>query len=264
MAAFDLIGEDLELGLGVDGGARAQKQIAIELMRIGLVGARPDADPAQENSVRAILEHALEDFAGRAARRRVVDDGRDGGFLICAEEVSAVDATRGTLASDRNLHILAREPRASGEREAFIARTALQSYTRDAEMDCVPRLILNPRMIERGIGIEIDPQHAVGPAGSAAAKRLDQLGLASGASNDGAAGVQRLPCGTADMNNFNRIIQHRTGRKRQDKTVTEECAIERGKGLCRGSVALVEPRFSKILALGESVRGRAKPNALRQ
>src|SRR4029077_4012275 len=37
MAAFDVVREDLELGLGIDGGARAQQQVAVELMRIGLV-----------------------------------------------------------------------------------------------------------------------------------------------------------------------------------------------------------------------------------
>ena len=39
MAAFDVVGEDFELGLGVDRGAPAEQQVAAELLRIGLLRA---------------------------------------------------------------------------------------------------------------------------------------------------------------------------------------------------------------------------------
>ena len=47
VAAFDVVGQDFELGLGVDGGARAQQQVLVELMRVGLlrVAAAPRCVP---------------------------------------------------------------------------------------------------------------------------------------------------------------------------------------------------------------------------
>src|SRR5581483_3873199 len=97
MAALDVVGEDLELGLGVDGGPGAQQQISVELVGVGLVGARPDADAAEEHAVRAVVEYALEDLARGAAGCRVVDDRRRGRLLLSAQKIGAADAAISAL-----------------------------------------------------------------------------------------------------------------------------------------------------------------------
>src|SRR6185437_12293934 len=55
VAALDVVGENLELGLGVDRGARAQQQIAVEQLGIGLLCLRPDGDAAEEHAMGALL-----------------------------------------------------------------------------------------------------------------------------------------------------------------------------------------------------------------
>ena len=50
--------------------------LSVELVRVGLVRAGPDRDLAEERAVGALFDDALEDLAGRAAGRPVVDHRR--------------------------------------------------------------------------------------------------------------------------------------------------------------------------------------------
>ena len=68
MAAFDVVGKDLELGLGVDRRAGAQHQVAAELVRIDLLSAGTDRDPPLKGTVPMPGGDPLEHFAGVTAR----------------------------------------------------------------------------------------------------------------------------------------------------------------------------------------------------
>ena len=54
MAALDVVGVDLELGLGVDHGAPADDQVAAQLVCVGLLGVLAHDDAALESAVTAV------------------------------------------------------------------------------------------------------------------------------------------------------------------------------------------------------------------
>ena len=81
MAAFDVVGIDFELGLGVDCRARAEHQITAELVRVGLLCARADRYAALKGAMGASGCHPFEHFVGLAPWRRMVDRGQNVRFL---------------------------------------------------------------------------------------------------------------------------------------------------------------------------------------
>jgi hypothetical protein len=117
-------------------------------MRVGLVGTGPHGDPSQKHAVCAVLQHTLEDLAGGAAGRGVVDHRGGGRFLLAPQEIGAIDPAGGTLTLNRDLNVLAREARARGEREALVAGAAREARTRHAEMDGIGQLVLDANVIE--------------------------------------------------------------------------------------------------------------------
>ena len=75
VAAFHVVGEDFQLRLGVDRGAPAQQQMLVHLLRVGLLRVgRTSMRPWNTPCARSV-EHALEELARGAVRRRVIDDG---------------------------------------------------------------------------------------------------------------------------------------------------------------------------------------------
>ncbi len=73
MRALDVVGEDLELRLGVDLRILGQQQRRVRLLRVGLLRVGPDDDLAVEDAACAIGEDALVHFAAAAVRPRVID-----------------------------------------------------------------------------------------------------------------------------------------------------------------------------------------------
>ena len=76
VAADDVVGIDLELGLGIELGIRRQHQRLRHLLAVGFLRVRADDDLALEDAARRAVEHALEQLAALAARHRVIDDQR--------------------------------------------------------------------------------------------------------------------------------------------------------------------------------------------
>ena len=75
MRALDVVGEDLELRLGVDGRVVGQQQRLVRLLGVGLLGVLADEDLAVEDAVALAVEDALVQLVAGAVRLRVVDDG---------------------------------------------------------------------------------------------------------------------------------------------------------------------------------------------
>jgi len=73
VAAFDVVGVDLELRLGVDLGARREQQVAARLARIGLLRIRPDDDFAVEDSPAALTGDAAIVLVAARVRSGVID-----------------------------------------------------------------------------------------------------------------------------------------------------------------------------------------------
>src|SRR5690606_27726731 len=74
MAALDVVGVDLELGLRVELGSRREQEITAGLMRIGLLRARMDQHLAVEDSAPASVCNAAVVLGARSMRRDVLDE----------------------------------------------------------------------------------------------------------------------------------------------------------------------------------------------
>src|SRR5207244_5611336 len=85
MAALYVIGEDLELGLGVDRCPRAQHQILAELVCVDLLCPGAHRDAALEGAVSAPGGHSFEYFASFAARRCMIYRSKNVGLLTAGQ-----------------------------------------------------------------------------------------------------------------------------------------------------------------------------------
>ena len=152
MAADDIIGIDLELGLGVELGRLREKQRVTRLLAVGLLGVARDDDLALEDAARTIVHHAFEEFAAGAFRHPMVD--RRGAYRHAAGR--RADRRRkfgvGLLAGEVIGAVLAVDARARGQREiasaalAPIVTTAwarwMASLDFELELDAVePRIL---------------------------------------------------------------------------------------------------------------------------
>ena len=72
------------------------------------------SDAAQEDAVRAVLDHALEELARDAAGRGMIDEGGGGRLLLAAQQIGAVEAAFAVLAVEAHLDVMARQTRAEG------------------------------------------------------------------------------------------------------------------------------------------------------
>ncbi len=192
MAALDVVGEDLELGLGVDRGARAQQQVAVELMGVGLVGAGPDRDLAEEDAVGAVVDHALEDLARLAAERRVLDEGRGGRLLLAPQQIGAAQIEMSALARQRHQAVAAGEPRAGRQGEALVAGTLRQARAGERRVDRPAPFRLDLHVSDVGALAHRDPRHRVGPADAGAGIGLHDSRAAAGPGRDRIAQMERL------------------------------------------------------------------------
>ena len=90
MAALHVVGEDLELRLGVDLRVRREQEIVVALARVGMLRIAVDQHPAVEDAPPAPVEEALVDLLAPPARLAVVDPGMEIDVLAPARDVEAV------------------------------------------------------------------------------------------------------------------------------------------------------------------------------
>src|SRR5262249_3112329 len=72
--AFHVVGENLQLRLGVDGGVIGQQQRLVGLLGIGFLGVLANENLAVENALTVAVENALVQLVAGAVRLGVVDD----------------------------------------------------------------------------------------------------------------------------------------------------------------------------------------------
>src|SRR5688572_1921448 len=98
MAAGDIVGIDLELGLGVELRRGREQKTMARLLAVRLLGAALDDDLALEDAASLLVEDAFEDLAARAAGNAMIDDQARVAVLAAAKEISAGDLGIGVLA----------------------------------------------------------------------------------------------------------------------------------------------------------------------
>ena len=74
MRAFDVVGEDFELGLGVDRRGAGEQQALQRLLAVGLLRVAGDLDPGGDRAGRLVVGDRAPDLAAGAVRRGVAED----------------------------------------------------------------------------------------------------------------------------------------------------------------------------------------------
>ena len=95
MGAGDVVGEDLQLRLGVHLGPVGEDQRVVAHPGVRAVGAGLDDDAALEHATRLVGDHALGQLVGGAVDALVGDHGGDVGLALFVEEIDAVQSDRG-------------------------------------------------------------------------------------------------------------------------------------------------------------------------
>ena len=108
--ALDVVGVDLELGLGVDLGVARKEQVAVGLMRFGLLRVRVDVDAPVEHPAPASARDALVVLLALAPRRDVLDVGVEVDVLAAVRDVQPVEGATRVLVVERHVDVVPREP----------------------------------------------------------------------------------------------------------------------------------------------------------
>ena len=121
MRALDVVGENLELRLGVDVRFRGQQQVAARLRRVGALGVRAHDDLAVEHRVRGTASDAFVQLAADAVRLRVVDAGMGVGELALPDQREPVDRALGAFGRMEHIQVVPGDPRTKRDADRPIA-----------------------------------------------------------------------------------------------------------------------------------------------
>ena len=127
--ALDVVGEDLELRVGVDLGILGQEQRLVRLLGVGLLRVGPDDDLAVEDGAGAVRQDALVDLAAAAVRLRVIDRRVIVDEAGAVAEIEAVQRARAPSPSSTTFDVVAHERAAEADRMAGDARVPARRAT---------------------------------------------------------------------------------------------------------------------------------------
>jgi hypothetical protein len=113
--AFDIVGENLQLRLGVDERVLRQHEVAIGLLGVGFLRVLPDENFPVENAVRAAGQDAVIKLVAFATRLGVIDDGVMIDQLFAARQVKSVEDGFAALGVEQGLNLVAGQARAGGD-----------------------------------------------------------------------------------------------------------------------------------------------------
>ena len=132
MGAFDVVGEDLELGLGVDRRGAREQQALQRLLAVGLLGVAGDLDPGGDRAGRLIVGDRAPDLAAGSGGRIVADDEIGVMTLPAAGEQGAAGLGVGALAgeTDRAVEPACPAPPAARKVETRLAPSPTSASSR--------------------------------------------------------------------------------------------------------------------------------------
>ena len=162
MAAFDVVGVDLKLRLGVDLGARRQQERLVELMPVGLLGLWADQGLALEDTARRVVDNALEDHPRRGAGAGVVDEDCVVDNGVAGRHVGAAKAAFGARRRQAHPCLVAHQAAAEGQDEAVVAGRLAKAERRRRDVEGVLSLVDQLAMVEHGAVFQDHLHDAVG------------------------------------------------------------------------------------------------------
>ena len=105
VGAFDVVGEDLELGLGVDRRRAAEQDALQRLLAVGLLGVAGDLDPGGDRADGAVVGDRAPDLPAGAAGRGVADDEIGVMTLPAPRQQGAARLGVGAFAGEQDLAV---------------------------------------------------------------------------------------------------------------------------------------------------------------
>ena len=262
MAAFDVVGVDFELGLGVDNRALTQDQVAAQLMGIDLLRVLAHDDFALEGAMRAARRDALDHLTRLAVRHLVIDSRDDVGFFAAPNDESAVEPALRPLASHPDAHLMPHRAAADEQRKAAEARLGSDGRIDLRQMHRLARFLDQHGAGQLGASTEPHGDDIVAPIPALAGIGFENGRAAALAEANDIARVHR-PAHRGKMNNLNRQVQHDARCDVEHKTVFEIRRIQRLERVLGPSFA-ERCCADQIRPLVNRLPHRAEPHAVGQ
>ena len=154
VGAFDVVGEDFELGFGVNDGVVGEEEVAVGLFGVGFLGVLADKDFAVEDAVGAPGEDAVVEFVAFATGVGVIHHGVVIGQLVAPDQVEAVENAGAVFTVEKGLNLVAGQVRAGGDGmgSPMAARALLGMH--GGEVDGALVLFLNFAVVHAGFRAE--------------------------------------------------------------------------------------------------------------
>ncbi|MNE27777.1 hypothetical protein D3C80_1211980 [compost metagenome] len=223
MGALHLVGVDDQLGLHVDLAALGRDQAVMAHAGVGVVGALLDQDLALEDAARLVTDHALDQLAGRAVGRDVVDDGGQVGVARAAEQIDCIDARICALGAVAQAGLLALQLGAGGDDGLAIAAAGRQPHLGLGDRNGVARFVGQDDARHLGVGGDVDLDLVVGDIGRALAlMRLQQQQARARARHDAGRGGMARADSVGDEAQAQRLIARGDEVRHPDRTAVGE------------------------------------------
>ena len=168
MGALHVVGEDLQLRLGVDLRVVREQQRVVGLLAVRLLRDGIDEHLPVEHPMRRFVEDALVQLPAGAPFGRMVHEGLVVAVLVAAEHVEPVEARLAAAFAEGRIDIGAREPRADGERERMQDGCASLRRLRRRDVERVGRLALQLDVLDVCAFTKPEFGHGVGEVAAAA------------------------------------------------------------------------------------------------
>ena len=191
VAAFHVVGINLELRLAVDLGVAAEQQRLVHLIAVGLLRDPRDLDPALEHAAGAVGQHVLDRLARSATGRVVRDHGGDVAMLLAAEELRAVQVHRGVGAEQAGVDLGASEPAPERQHEGVVHPALGDLGEACLNVKRVGGFLLQPDMDQLGTIADHDLGDRVVQIDALAARHLDHRQAGAGLEVDAVARMER-------------------------------------------------------------------------
>src|SRR4029453_6550534 len=146
MRALDVVGENLELRLGVYVRFRGQQQVAARLRRVGALGIRAHDDLAIEHRVRGATNDTFVQLAADATRFRVVDATMGVGELALPDQRKPVDSALGAFGRMEHVQVVPGYPRTKRDADRPIAARIREGTGAGRGMKTLARGAADPRV----------------------------------------------------------------------------------------------------------------------
>jgi hypothetical protein len=255
--ALDVIGEDLELRLGVGVGVVGQEQVHARLLGVGLLRVRRDVDAAAEHAGGAIVEDALVELPAVAVRLEVVDPEVVVHMLVAAREREPVVRAVTAFGVESGVEVVADERAAHREVVRRDGAACLLPHVQRAHVGRLLALQLHLVVVDRGAGFGEHLRDGRREIRTVARARvgLDDRRAAAGAGHDEIPRVAhgRRGTGHGHVEHVHRSRQGGVCGQPHEQAVPEQRRVESGERVIVGVHDLTEMRLDPGEVGGEGL-----------